>query len=433
MRSADSKPWRATKIKFTARTVAGGTPESGNPDYWDGSVPWLTPVDLGNEGNDAITTSKRKLTEAGVRAAGLERLPSGSIVISTRAPIGSVGLLACEAVTNQGCKALVPDTRALDSHYGFYLAVDFAEKLQSLGLGTTFIELSTYSLKNLAVRLPIPAQQRSIAANLDEAIRKVDRLGTLRRRQMELLREQRAALIQQAVTRGVNPNAPLKDSGLKWVGQIPEHWETKRLKYLCSLLRDGTHQPPKRVEIGYPLLSVRNIVRGTFTIREDDSMISEADFNVLNQSFVVRTSDLLVAIVGATLGKVAVVPDMRPFQIQRSLAILRPRPETVNRCFLRYLIECQSFQQCMWSNVGFSAQPGIYLSTVGDLACPLPPLVEQQRILEFIETESQRIDSLLSAYARQLELLTEYRAALIHECVTGQRTVSEPVSLGEPA
>jgi type I restriction enzyme S subunit len=425
MSTTESNSWRATKLKFAGRVVGGGTPESGNPDYWDGSVPWLTPVDLGNDRSDAIIGSKRMLTEAGVKAAGLERLPVGSVVFSTRAPIGSVGLLACKAVTNQGCKALVPDTRELDSRFGFYLALDLAETLQSLGLGTTFVELSTYALKNIPIFLPSPADQRRIAAYLDEQTAKIDRLMTMRLRQMDLLKEQRAALIQQAVTRGLNPNAPMKDSGLPWLGEIPAHWEMKRLKYLCSLLRDGTHQPPKRVEIGYPLLSVRNIQEGTFARRDDDSMISEKDFKTLNRSFVIKTGDILMAVVGATLGKVAVVTDMEPFQIQRSVAIMRPRLEAVDKDFLRLLIECQAFQKCIWSNVGFSAQPGIYLSTVGDLSCPLPSIKEQAQILEFIECETHRIDRLHSAYTRQLEMLTEYRTALIHECVTGSRTVPE--------
>jgi type I restriction enzyme S subunit len=291
--------------------------------------------------------------------------------------------------------------------------------------GVTRFALGQSNFKEVVVPLPLVSEQRQIAAYLDEQTAKIDQLMDMRRRQMALLKEQRAALIQEAVTRGLNPNTPMKDSGLPWLGEIPAHWEVKRLKYLCSLLRDGTHQPPKRVEVGYPLLSVRNIQEGIFARREDDSMISEEDFKTLNRSLVVKAGDLLMAIVGATLGKVAVVPEMDQFQIQRSLAIMRPRLEIVHKEFLCFLIECQALQKCLWSNVGFSAQPGIYLSTLGGLGFPLPSLKEQTQILEFIQYECQRIDALHAAYTRQLTLLTEYRAALIHECVTGQRTVPE--------
>lgn len=300
------------------------------------------------------------------------------------------------------------------------------EQIASNGKGTIMSGLNSTIIKDVWVGLPDLKGQRIISKYLDEQTAKVDRLMDMRRRQIDLLKEQRAALIQQAVTRGLNPDAPMKDSGIPWLGEIPAHWDVKRLKYLCSLLRDGTHQPPKRVETGYPLLSVRNIVENEFILRDDDSMISAEDFATLNRSFSIKAGDLLLAIVGATLGKVAVVPEIEPFQIQRSLAILRSRPAFVNRDLLRYFISCSAFQKCLWRHVGFSAQPGIYLSTVGNLSCPVPSLNEQEEILEYIQSESIKIDKIISTYTRQLTLLAEYRSSLIHECVTGQRLLNNP-------
>lgn len=124
----NSSNWLTTKIKFISTVISGGTPQSTNPDYWDGSVPWLTPVDLGKKGSEKISSSDRKITDAGVAAAGLSILPVGSIVISTRAPIGSMGLIACEATTNQGCKAIVPDSRKIESKFAYYFTLNNAEK-----------------------------------------------------------------------------------------------------------------------------------------------------------------------------------------------------------------------------------------------------------------------------------------------------------------
>ena len=405
MNAAVSNSWRPTKLKFTGRVVAGGTPESGNPHYWDGTVPWLTPVDLGNERNDTITASKRTLTEAGVRAAGLERLPIGSVVFSSRAPIGSVGLLACEAVTNQGCKALVPDSRELDSRFGFYLALNSTETLQSLGLGTTFTELSTYALKNLAVSLPSPAEQRRIAGYLDEATGKVDRLVALRRRQMELLREQRAALIQQAVTRGLNPNAPLKDSGLPWLGQIPKHWKVAVLKWQMqiasgdSVLTEALLPDPDGVS-NIPAIGGNGVMG--YTARSN-----------------VSSPMLAIGRVGALCGNVHYVPP--PAWItDNALMAFGVRGYSLE--FLWRLLTVLNLNRLANQN----AQPLITGTLVKNQRAPLPPLEEQREILEFIEAESAKIDRILSAYTRQLELLMEYRAALIHESVTGQRAVSAP-------
>ena len=199
MNTSNSLNWLSTKIKFVSKVISGGTPESSNLDYWDGPVPWLTPVDLGKEGCENINSSGRTITYNGVVTSGLSILPVGSIILSTRAPIGSVGLLACEATTNQGCKAIVPDVRKLYSKFAYYFSIDAAEKFQSLGLGTTFVELSTYALKNFVLNLPKIQEQRRIAAYLDQQTAKIDRLMDLRRRQIALLKEQRAALIQQVV------------------------------------------------------------------------------------------------------------------------------------------------------------------------------------------------------------------------------------------
>ena len=390
-----------------------------NQDYLSlmaniGIIPYAEKGDVGNKKPDDLTKCKL--------------VSKGDLVInSMNYAIGSYGMSAYEGVCSPVYLVLRARENALLRRFALRVFENkyFQKYVASLGNGILEYRaaIGWDDIKGINILLPSKTVQKAILDYVDEATRKIDRLVAMRRRQMELLKEQRAALIQQAVTRGLDPKAPLKDSGLPWLGPIPKHWEVKRLKYLCSLLRDGTHQPPKRVEVGYPLLSVRNIQDGIFVRRNDDSMISEEDFRTLNLSFAVEVGDLLMAIVGATLGKVAIVPNIDSFQIQRSLAILRPRLEVVNRDFLRFLIECQAFQKCLWSNVGFSAQPGIYLSTVGNLGCPLPSLEEQARILEFIQYESQRVDRLIFAYARQIEMLMEYRAALIHEAVTGQKAV----------
>ena len=425
MSIAVSKPWRPTKLKFAARVVAGGTPESGNPEYWDGSVPWLTPVDLGNEHNDAITISKRTLSEAGVMAAGLERLPSGSVVISTRAPIGSVGLLACEAVTNQGCKALVLDNRALESRFSFYLALDSAKTLQSLGLGTTFAELSTYALKNLAVSLPSPAEQRRIAGYLDEATGKVDRLVALRRRQMELLREQRAALIQQAVTRGLNPNAPLKDSGLPWLGQIPKSWTVTKLKRVCFYQEGPGLRHWQFTDSGVRVICVTNITEGGVTFDDYQRWISAEEYQSTYKHFTVQRGDLMLASSGNSWGKVAEYDSDETVILNTSTMRLNAsRYGRITKDFLRLLLAADYLKTQLLVLLTGSCQPNFGPSHLDRLTVAFPPTIqEQQKIVAIYQRESGQIDSLLSAYTRQLELLTEYRAALIHECVTGQRTV----------
>jgi type I restriction enzyme S subunit len=114
-----------------------------------------------------------------------------------------------------------------------------------------------------------------------------------------------------------------KDSGIEWLGMIPEHWSVSHLKRVCKLIKDGTHGSFRRVDSGFPLLSVRNIVNNLFTMLEDDSNISERDYLSIIKSFKVQEGDLQLAIVGATLGKVGLVPKLSAFATQRSVATIR--------------------------------------------------------------------------------------------------------------
>lgn len=416
MIQAKSNLWRAKKLKYVGRVVAGGTPESGNPDYWDGPVPWLTPVDLGNEQNDAIKATKRTLTDAGVKAAGLERLPIGSVVFSTRAPIGSVGLLACEAVTNQGCKALVPDVRELDSRFGFYFALDSHDELQSLGLGTTFLELSTYALKNLRVLLPALSEQRQVADYLDAATEKIDRLVALRRRQMELLREQRAALIQQAVTRGLDPNAPLKDSGLPWIGRMPCDWQLLPLR--AVLTERGEYNTDLRTT---NFLSVLKDV-GVVPYEEREASGNKKS-DEMEKYKIIHPGDIVANRMNLIFGSVGLSAHFGCSSTE--YYVLRGRNASVDTRFYGLIFQSKGFQRSL---VGIGSgilahRMRIYYEELKKVLLPVPSLQQQKKIVEFVEHENVRFDTLLSYYERQVEMLGEYRAALIHEAVTGQKAI----------
>jgi type I restriction enzyme S subunit len=212
----------------------------------------------------------------------------------------------------------------------------------------------------------------------------------------------------------------MKRSGVEWLGEVPAHWEVVALKRHCLLLKDGTHQPPARVGEGVRLLSVRNIQNNQFQFRDDDSLIAEADFNELCRSFVPKPNDVLLAIVGATLGKAALVPvDLGPFHIQRSLAIFRTASQ-LRPQWLNFVFQSSGFQRLLWEYAGYSAQPGIYLETLANFHIPLPNPSEQSEIIALVKIETGKLDALLGAAAEAISLLQERRSALISAAVTGK-------------
>ena len=272
---------------------------------------------------------------------------------------------------------------------------------------------------------PSLPEQRTIAGFLDRETRRIDTLIEKKGGQIELLQEKRAALISHTVTKGLDPDVKMKDSGVEWVGKIPEVWEVKRLKHVCLLIKDGTHQPPSRTSNGMPLLSVRNIVNGKFVNLPDDSLISEEDFNELQRSFEVKKNDILLAIVGATIGKVAIVEEMLPFAIQRSLAVFRPNTNIAYYKYISYFLQSSTFQQLLWKNVGYSAQPGIYLGSLANFNITVPGMNEQSTIATFLDRENGRIDTLTTKVRESISKLREYRTALISAAVTGKIDVRE--------
>ncbi len=294
----------------------------------------------------------------------------------------------------------------------------------------SLIDGSTYGAKmpraswdfvaNIKLAFPPLPEQAAIAAFLDRETAKIDDLVAEQRRLIELLKEKHQAVISHAVTKGLNPDAPMKDSGIPWLGQVPEHWEVVALKRVCSLLKDGTHLPPKRVDNGIRLLSVRNIIELSFTFRDDDSMISEEDYMELCKAFIPVAGDVLLAIVGATLGKTAIVPEnIDRFHIQRSLAIFRPI-DSIEPQWLFHFFQSVDFQRMLWSTVAFSAQPGVYLGTLSSAHVVLPPQDERSQILAMLVNLCTELHTLTIEAETAITLLQERRAALISAAVTGK-------------
>jgi len=300
---------------------------------------------------------------------------------------------------------------------------------RSTGVNSSRLRLYPEQFLRIPVLVPPLAEQEAIVRFLDWANGRLERTIRAKRKVIALLTDQKQAVIHRAVTRGLDPTVGLKPSGISWLGDIPQHWNVMPIKRTCTLVRDGTHLPPARTATGLPLLSVRNMIGGRLVRRADDSLISKADFEQLNRSFILQPKDVLMAIVGATLGKVAIVDDIGPFQIQRSVAVLRPRVELMAYAFLATLLRSPRLQQHLWKSVAFSAQPGIYLGFVANIPVPVPPTLDEQlSICDGLQRELAPIDAAAARLTREIELLREYRARLIGDVVTGKLDVREAVA-----
>lgn len=209
-----------------------------------------------------------------------------------------------------------------------------------------------------------------------------------------------------------------RDSGIGWLGEVPEHWTDSHMKRVCKSIKDGTHGSFSRVDSGYPLLSVRNIVGNLFINLDDDSLISEEDYLSIVKSFKIKEGDLQLAIVGATMGKVGLVPKMKPFATQRSVATIRTNSKVLLNKYLFYFIQGVKFQKNLWTNTNYSAQPGIYLGTIEAISIFVPPYQEQIAIAQYLDTKTQAIDKKVNLLEKKIGYYKELRKSIINETVT---------------
>lgn len=349
---------------------------------------------------------------------------NGDILLVKTASVGKVAFvqgLSEKATINP--QFVVFKDVSINNKFLYYVMIseNLQRQIKMATYGGVVGTLTQQEISNYLLVGPISIQEQiTISTFLDKKTSEIDDLIADKEKLIELLQEQRQAIITEAVTKGLNPNVKMKDSGIEWIGEIPEHWETKKLKYTCSLIKDGTHNPPQRVNDGVPILSVRNIVEGKFINLPDDSLISEEDYRELNRSYQVRKNDVLIAIVGATIGKVAIVGDMEPFTIQRSLAFFRFKKSVINYKFAHFCFQSSRFQSLLWGHVGFSAQPGIYLGALANFFIPAPSLQEQENIVAYLEKEENRVNELINKIEQEIDCFKAYRQSIISEVVTGK-------------
>lgn len=207
-----------------------------------------------------------------------------------------------------------------------------------------------------------------------------------------------------------------KNSGVEWIGEIPEGWEVSKLKYLLSGLQDGTHGTFQRVDYGYPLLSAKNIKESGIVIEEKESCISDTDYKSIIANGYPCKGDIALCCVG-TIGRSCLYDYDYPMAFQRSVTFLRPN-NRITRLFLLYCVKSANFQDQLSQKSKASAQSGVYLNDVANTSVLLPPLSEQQQISSYLDYKVGQIDSSLAKIVEQIEDLKSYRQSVISEAVT---------------
>jgi len=287
------------------------------------------------------------------------------------------------------------------------------------GIRPNSLQMSRDDLMGFPVVLAPRAEQTQIARFLDHETAKIDALIREQERLIELLQEKRQAVISHAVTKGLDPDVPMKDSGVEWLGEVPAHWVISRIKNVCIKVTDGAHISPETENGQYAFVSTRDVSDGIIDL--DNCLRTSTS----SYEYLVRTGcrpvagDVLFSKDG-TIGETAVVPVGQDFVIASSLIILRPAIDRIFPEFLELALQSDNTIEQAESFVKGAALRRLSIQNILRIWMSTPPLHEQEEIVEYLQKAVAEIQGLTSAAEELVGLLRERRSALISAAVTGK-------------
>ena len=318
----------------------------------------------------------------------------------------------------------------LDRRFLFYLTASLAFRqpgeASMYGAGGQK-RVSDEFVLNFRSGFPPLSEQRSIATFLDRETAKIDELIANKKRLIELLQEKRAALITHAVTRGLNPDAPLRDSGIEWLGQIPKQWAVRRLKFAARAQTGFAFSSEDFVNEGTALLRIGDISpEGHIDLSEAKYLPTE--FLAKHVEVAVKSGDIVMAMTGATIGKVGRYESDIPALLNQRVCMFRKASQmTAN--YLWYLLNAHFYIEHVLLIAFGGAQPNISDTDLLNCFVPLPPTAEQANIVRYLDLELAAMRAITAKVEGAITKLTEYRSALITAAVTGKIDVRNEVKI----
>ena len=402
--------WCWTRLGNITEVVGGGTPSSKVEEYYkNGSISWISPADLSGYNDIYISRGAKNITKLGLEKSSAQLMPSGTVCLSSRAPIGYVTIAKNELCTNQGFKNFLPATCYIPEYLYWYLKGS-KELLESYASGTTFLELSGSKAALVEFPLaPVTEQQRivsrieSLFAKLDEAKEKVQAV-------VDGFELRKSAILHKAFT------GELTERWRKEHGVGLDSWDNRTLTSVCHSIFDGDHMPPPKSENGIPFLVISNVNDGHLSF-ENTRFVPQEYYDSLSETRKPQIGDVLYTLVGS-YGIPIVVDDERPFCFQRHMALLKPK--FINTYFLWYLLQSQEM---------FNKASEIATGTA-QLTVPIKGL----RMIEFLcpsKNEQAEIVCILDSLLAQDQQAKEAAEAVLSQIDTMKKAILARAFRGE--
>ncbi|HCT3782714.1 TPA: restriction endonuclease subunit S [Proteus mirabilis] len=342
---------------------------------------------------------------------------------------GNFTQLVSDTTTFAGYHTIIarPFKRENSRFYAYLLdCKELRTQIRHAVKGVKVFSVTQAILRSLSIWLPTENEQERIAAFLDHETAKIDSLIEKQQQLIELLKEKRQAVISHAVTKGLNPDVPMKDSGVEWLGEVPEHWIVSGFKKYLSSIIDYRGKTPNKTDDGILLVTARNIKKGELDYTLSQEFIAPSDYKEVMSRGLPDIGDVLFT-TEAPLGEVANV-DRVDIALAQRIIKFKGMISRLNNYYFKYFIMSSAFQQSLNLYSSGSTAQGIKAERFVYLRKLLPPINEQMEIVDFLDKEISKIDILVEQQFIMLSLLQERRTALISAAVTGKIDVRDWVA-----
>ena len=386
--------WEAVKIKYCFNQRS----EKGFPNE---------PILCATQSRGVIpqTLYENRVVVVNKGFEGLKLVKVGDFVISLRSFQGGIEYAYYQGIISSAYTILSPQKESSSPYFKYlFKSHPFIQLLQTCVTGIREGQNINYSvLGNSFIPIPPIPEQNKIVAYLDKRITLIDNCKCQRERELQTLNELKQAEIASVVTRGLNPDVPMKDSGIPWIGQIPDHWELRRFKTVCSLIREPSKNGDKKI-------ALENIETNTGRLIATDSVFDGEGVHF-------EPGDILFGKLRPYLAKVYLAKEsaqaVGDFYVFRSNGSIIP-------AYLHKLIISAPFIGVVNAGTYGTKMPRASWQDISQLNIPLPPIEEQNAIVEYIESKTNKIDTMVEALKAEIDRLTEYKQRLISDVVTGQ-------------
>ena len=415
--------WKVIKNKYLLSLLySGGTPSVSNNDLYcfEGGTPFVSISDMSTV--DYVLSTQKRLTGSGLKDKNLKILPIGTILYSIYATVGAVSELKIEAAISQAILALQVNSKVDKSFYKYNLAA-MKDYIFSDANGNTQFNLNAEKVKNFYFVLPNVATQRRITNYLDRKCSQIDAIIARQQEVIEKMKAYKLSVITEAVTKGINPDVPMKYSGVEWIEEIPEHWENRKMISILSMrVVDGPHESPELYDEGIPYISATAIENGKINFDLMRGYISEEYCDICDLRYKPQLHDILVIKLGASTGQVAIVETTDRFNIWVPLAAVRCN-EKADPYFVYYAFQSDYFLKQMEMSWTYGTQQTLGVKSIERLRIMLPTLEEQKEIASYLKSKCDSIDAAVKNKENLIDKLVDYKKSLIYEVVTGKREV----------